>query len=247
MTGTRTMKLLGLIGGVALLNIVIFSPGFIGVDIGGDSALETASGVTLLLSSVLTLLYGSYALLLKPAVATPVKELKSHEDYIAAFIPYKKLKALNTETGLAIDQLNRMDKKRNVLLKVLSERFNRTELSFQKFIAVIAEVENLFFLNMRGILNKLSVFDLSEFDMLANPQRSKLFSGKLLQERSVLYQEYFAFVKGSLDANEEILLKLDKLLLEISQLGSANYEDVENMPCMKEIDSLIKQTKFYEQ
>ena len=52
---------------------------------------------------------------------------------------------------------------------------------------------------------------------------------------------------GYLEANEEIMLKLDKLLLEISLLGSTDYRDVEEMPCMKEIDMLIKQTKLYKQ
>jgi hypothetical protein len=43
------------------------------------------------------------------------------------------------------------------------------------------------------------------------------------------------------------LLKLDKLLLEISRLDSLEPGDIENMACMQEIDSLIKQTKYYKQ
>ncbi|WP_232016277.1 hypothetical protein [Paenibacillus baekrokdamisoli] len=241
------MKLLGLMTGVVLLNIIVLSPGLLGVQIGGESAIETASGVTLLFSSLLTLLYGSYVLLLKSPVVTPLKDLKSHEDYITALNHYKYVKVLNKDISLALDQLDRMEKKMITLLDVLSQRFDRTELSFKKFITVINEVENLFYLNIRGMLNKLSVFGASDISVIASPQRHTQFSNKLLQEKTDLYKEYLAQVTGYLSANEEILLKLDKLLMEISQLGTTNYEDVEKMPCMKEIDSLIKQTKFYQQ
>ncbi|MNC71454.1 hypothetical protein D3C75_1223780 [compost metagenome] len=51
---------------------------------------------------------------------------------------------------------------------------------------------------------------------------------------------------GYLGANEEILLKLDQLLLEISLLDSTDYTAIEEMPCMKELSALIGQTKLYQ-
>lgn len=56
-----------------------------------------------------------------------------------------------------------------------------------------------------------------------------------------------SFVKTALHINEEILLKLDKLLLEISRLDSWEIGDIGQMPGMQEIDALIKQTQFYKQ
>lgn len=41
------------------------------------------------------------------------------------------------------------------------------------------------------------------------------------------------------------MLKLDQLLLEISRLDSFEAGDIEQMPCMQEIDQLIKHTKLY--
>ena len=40
-------------------------------------------------------------------------------------------------------------------------------------------------------------------------------------------------------------MKLDKLLLEISRLDSLEPGDIDDMPCMQEIDALIKQTQYY--
>ncbi len=247
MNRAKSMKLLGLVSVVVFLNIIVLSPGLLGVVIGGESVLKTALGVTLLFISFLVVLYGSYSLLFKPAIIAPVKEMKTPEDYMAALEQYKNVKVLKKDITLALDQLVRIEKKRDTLFTILSQRFDPTELSFKKFKAISYEVEKLFYLNIRGILNKLSVFDAAEFSLFTSSQRPTQFSDKLVQKKTALHNEYLAYVTGYLGANEEILLKLDKLLLEISLLDSTDYKDVEDMPCMKEIDELIKQTKFYKQ
>jgi hypothetical protein len=243
--GTKFIKLLSLILGVSVLNILVLSPGFLGVEI-GKNALTTAFGVTLLLASGLILFYGSYVLLLKPPVVIPLKQIQTHEDYVEALIRYRRVKTLEDDITLALEQLDRMKKKQETLLNVLNQRFEPDELSYKKFASVTQEVEKLFYLNVRSVLNRLNVFDESEFESVRS-QKSTRFSRELLQQKSEMYNEHLSFVKNSLGTNEEILLKLDKLLLEISRLDSFELGDIENMPCMQEIDSLIKQTKYYKQ
>nr|WP_309145297.1 hypothetical protein [Paenibacillus mendelii] len=242
---TKYIKLLGLILGVVVLNIFVLSPGLLGVEIGG-TALSTAIGVTLLLASTLTLIYGSYTLLFKPPVTLPVKHINTHEDYVEALIPFRRVKALEDDITLALEQMDGIRRRKDTLLKVLNQRFVATELSYKKFASVTQEVEKLFYLNLRSMLNRLHVFDESEFKRVMS-QKSTRFSRELLQEKTNVYHEYLSFMKSSLDSNEEILLKLDKLLLEISRLDSFEPGDIENMPCMQEIDTLIKQTKYYKQ
>ncbi|RXZ82124.1 hypothetical protein EBB07_11975 [Paenibacillaceae bacterium] len=241
------VKLVLIIIGIVALNIFILSSGFIGVNIGGDSAFQTAFGVTLLFISIVVVLYWSYMLLFKPPLVAPVKTIQTHEDYVAGLNQYKDVTVLKKDIALAQDQLDRIIKKRITLMDILSQRFDPAELSYRKFNMVVYEVEKLFYLNIRGLLNKLSVFDVSEFAKFAAQQQTSKFSSRLIQERNDLYNEYLSYVTGYLGANEEIMLKLDKLMLEISLLGSADYKDVDDMPCMKEIDALIKQTKYYKQ
>ncbi|WP_338554069.1 hypothetical protein [Paenibacillus sp. KS-LC4] len=244
---SKWLKLLGLIGGVVALNIVILSPGLVGVVIGGESVLATASGVTLLVSSFLTLTYGSYMLLLRPASVPQIGSIATREDFMAALSYYKNVKVLHKDIALSLDQLERIAKKRAILSDILGQRFEQTEISYKKFDSVIAEVEKLFYLNIKAMLNKLGVFDANEFASLERQRSARIFSNKLMQEKIELYQQYLDYVSGYLGANEEILLKLDRLALEISLLGSADYKAVEEMPCMKELDVLIKQTKLYQQ
>lgn len=245
MGGTRYIKLLGLILGVVVCNIIVLSPGFIGVEIGG-SALSTAFAITLLFASALIVIYGSYALLHTKPVVMPVKQIKTHEDYVEALSHYRRVKVLEGDIILGLEQLERIRKKKDTLMNVLNQRFDPTELSYKKFASVTLEVEKLFYLNVRSVLNRLNVFDESEYERVIH-KKSTSFSPQLQQEKALVYNEYLSFVEGSLGTNEEILLKLDKLLLEISRLDSFEPGDIENMACMQEIDSLIKQTKFYKQ
>lgn len=245
MSSTKYIKLLGMIIGVGVTNILVLSPGFLGVEIGG-SALSTASGITLIIASSIVLVYGSYAVLLKPPVAIPVKQIKTHEEYVAALSHYRRVKTLENDIILALEQTDRMKKKKDTLLNVLDQRFDRSELSYKKFDSAILEVEKLFYLNVRSMLNRLPVFDESDYKRVMNAKSTAL-SPQLLQEKTNLYNEHLSFIKSSLSSNEEMLLKLDKLLLEISRLDSFELGDIENMPCMKEIDLLIKQTKYYKQ
>jgi len=235
----------GLILGVLVVNILVLSPGFLGVEI-GRNALSTAFAITLLIASALVLLYGSYVLLFKQPVVLPVKEVKTHEDYVEALNHYRHVKTLEEDITFALEQLERLKKKKATLLNVLNQRFDASELSYKKFDSVTYEVEKLFYLNVRSILNRLGVFDESEY-MSVMSQKPTKFSKELLQEKRNVYNDYLSFMKSSLDTNEEILLKLDKLLLEISRLDSFEPGDIDNMPCMQEIDSLIKQTKYYKQ
>ncbi|GAB6989718.1 hypothetical protein JCM16418A_17680 [Paenibacillus pini] len=245
MTNEKYIKLLGIILGVVVMNILVLSPGFLGVVI-GESALSSAVGVALLFASVLVVVYGSYALLIKQPLALPVKQIKTHEDYVEALTHYRRVKVLEGDITFSLEQLIRIKKKKETLFNVLSQRFDKTELSFRKFDSVTQEVEKLFYLNIRSILNRLNVFDESELENVMNPKSSQ-FSLELLQEKKKVFNEFLSYMKSSLVTNEEILLKLDRLLLEISRLDSFELEDIENMPCMQEIDSLINQTKYYKQ
>ncbi|WP_306304793.1 hypothetical protein [Paenibacillus pini] len=245
LTNEKYIKLLGIILGVVVMNILVLSPGFLGVVI-GESALSSAVGVALLFASVLVVVYGSYALLIKQPLALPVKQIKTHEDYVEALTHYRRVKVLEGDITFSLEQLIRIKKKKETLFNVLSQRFDKTELSFRKFDSVTQEVEKLFYLNIRSILNRLNVFDESELENVMNPKSSQ-FSLELLQEKKKVFNEFLSYMKSSLVTNEEILLKLDRLLLEISRLDSFELEDIENMPCMQEIDSLINQTKYYKQ
>lgn len=245
MAGKNYLKMLGVVVGAAIVNILALSPAFAGVTIGG-SAFETALGVTLLIASVIAIVYGSYNWLYKTPIVLTTKPIKTREDYASALAPYGKVRALAEDIAAALEQMDRMDKKKATLFKVLHQRFDPAEMSFSKFSGVAEEVENLFYLNIKSVLNRLGVFDEAEYERVMT-RKSARYSPKLLQEKTDFYNEYMSYIKHAIGTNEEMLLQLDKLLLEISRLDSIEPGDIERMPAMVEIDSLIKQTKYYKQ
>lgn len=241
---SKGLKLVILIISIVLINVLVLSPGLLGVRLFGESALQTATAFAVLTASMLALLYGIYQLFFKPTVIVPIKELKAEEDYVLAFNQYKNMKMLKKEISFALEQVPRLKRKKESLLRVLNQRFEPNEISYKKFTNVIIQVEKLFYLNLSNILNKVSVFDEAEYKHVLEHNTSR-FTKKILLEKTELYKEYITFINKSLNINEEILLDLDKLLLEISKLNSFEVEDIDNMACMKEIENLIKQTKFY--
>ncbi|MGQ8875401.1 hypothetical protein [Paenibacillus sp. TSA_86.1] len=242
---TRYIQFFGLILGIVAVNVLAFSPGFAGMGF-GESAFQTALSVTVLFGSVLALFYGSYNLLFKQPVVLPVRQIETHEDYVEALSFYRRIKILEEDITLGLSQLNRMKKKKETLMNVLHQRFDPGELSFKKFAMVTEEVEKLLYLNIRSILNRLNVFDEADYASMLKAKSSTI-PQKLFQEKTKVYNDYLTYVKDSLHTNEEILLKLDQLLLEISRLDSVEAGDIERMPCMQEIDELIKHTKLYRQ
>jgi hypothetical protein len=118
-------------------------------------------------------------------------------------------------------------------------------MSYSKFQGAVEEVERLFYINVRSIINRLNGFDQEEYDRIKKGAGEMEFSQEFLQSKLSVYNEYISFVKASIEDNEEILLKLDKLLLETSKLDSLEEGEIENMSAMKEIDELINKVKLY--
>ncbi|OCT13637.1 hypothetical protein A8709_18785 [Paenibacillus pectinilyticus] len=241
----KLIKVVLITMGVVVFDIAMLSPGLVGIRI-GDNALHTAMAVSILLASTLVLFFGMYTVLMKRTIRIPLKQIKSPEEYEHALKQCKGIKSLEKEIALALHQIERMNKKQETMFHVLKQRFEPNGMTYLKFAKTTQEVDKLFFLNIRSILNRLNVFDEAEFKSVMK-QKNSSYSSQLIQEKTMLYNEYITFVKNALHMNEEILLKLDRLLLEISRLDSLEMSDIEQMPCMLEIDALIKQTQYYKQ
>jgi hypothetical protein len=141
-----------------------------------------------------------------------------------------------------IEQIERFYRKIETINDILLQKFTMDEMSFQKFSSVLKDVENVIFINMRSILNKISSFDMEEYERFI---KGELSTDELTRERQDIFNEYIEFVESATKINENILLKLDKMLLEISHYNSIDGDDVKKLPALMEMDSLIKNAKLY--
>jgi hypothetical protein len=241
----KLIKLSGLNLGIAATNIITFSPRLIGLELFGASALETALGITFIFLSGAGLIYGNYELFAGPEKVVQTNKIRTVEDYIEVLNIHRELKTFEKTVDLLLDQIERLQKKNKTIRDILLQIFSASEMSYKKFDAVIAEVEKIFFMNIRSILNKLDAFDEEDYNFVRKKYEEGAFSQQFMEEKCKIFNEYINFVKAATEDNEQILLKLDKLLLEISGLNSVESGQLEQMTGMIEIDNLIKQAKYY--
>jgi len=241
----KLIKLSGHNLGIAAANIITFSPKLIGLGLVGASALETALGTTFIFLSGAGLIYGNYKILTRPEKDTQTNKIWTVEDYIEALNIHRGLKSFEKTVDLLLDQIERLQKKNKTIRDVLLQIFSASEMSYKKFDAVISEVDKIFFMNIRSILNKLDAFDEKDYNSVRKNYEEGAISRQLYEEKFKVIDEYINFVKAATEDNEQILLKLDKLLLEISGLNSVESGQLEKMDGMIEIDNLIKQAKYY--
>ena len=241
----KIIKIAGLNIGIAIVNTVFFSPGFLGIRIGGASLFATAFGCTVIVMSIALFLYGNYKLLMDTGEIIQTSAIKTTEDYISALKQNYDKKTFAKEIDIILEQIERLQKKHETIKDILLQKFSSAEMSYKKFEGSIQAVEDIFYINIKSILNKLNAFDEDDYNLINKDEAYQTFSKDFIQTKMDIYKEYIVFVKKSMEDNEQIILKLDKLLLEISRLNSLENSEIENMSGMKEIDELINQTKYY--
>jgi hypothetical protein len=241
----KLLKLLGLNLGIAAANIITFSPVLIGLKLFGASALETALGSAIIFASGAGLYCGNSKIIIGPDEAIPPIKIWTVGDYIEALNILRALKTFENTVDLLLDQIERQQKKNKTIREILLQKFSASEMSYNKFDVAITDVENIFFMNIRSIINKLKAFDEEDYNSIRKKHEAWDFSQQFMEEKEKVRDGYVTFVKTATEYNEQILLKLDKLLLEISDLNCLEPGQLEKMPGMIEIDDLIKQAILY--
>lgn len=244
MTFKKFIKLILFNLGIAATNIVVFSKAFFGLSLLTGSTLTLGAAWTTILASIGGFYYVNNKLLNQPSTyALIAQKMHSLDDCVAIFEQAIERGDVFDEAILKnLYQLKRYKRKRTTIDDILNQKFSPKEITYQKFMNVLNEVEDLMYINMRSILNKIAAFDVEEYEEL----QSKGFPpNEVSEEKMKIYYEYIAYVKQATSTNEEILLKLDKLLFEISQYNVLKGGDIQKLPAIVEIDELIKNAKFY--
>jgi DNA-directed RNA polymerase beta' subunit len=205
--------------------------------------LQAAAGIIVILFSILLFLFVNTNLIKKKK--TVETGIRFHVDNHSANNNNKRLsdvfgaelKNYNKNTSSIFEknltvitkQIESFNKKKRTIDKLLAEKFDTTEMTYQKFSNVVAEVEALFQTNVENVASKIKSFDEAQMHI----------------SQKEISQEYHKFILKATEHNEEIILKIDKLILEISKLKYKIHEDIESLDAIKEIDLLTKNIKLY--
>ncbi|NDL67051.1 hypothetical protein [Anaerotalea alkaliphila] len=241
----KLMKLAALNAGIAVSNIVLFSEELMGVVLIGGSAFETVFGITAIFMSGAVFAVGNYSILSGKGKKSQANDLKTAEDCINALKRSGVKRTFSKEMATITEQTRRFSKKKDTARDLLLQKFSSEEMSYSKFQGVINEVESVFSVNIKNIVKKLSAFDVEDYRRMRTRRAKREFSKEFIRTKMGIYHEYIRFLKESIKDNEQILLKMDRLLLELSRLNSLENGEMEKMDAMKEIDELINKTKLY--
>ena len=230
---------------IAVLAIILFSEGLIGLEIVGGSSFETAFAAAVIVVSLIIFGLGNYKFLFTEQKPITTLDLKTTEDCIAALKRNKDKQIFAKNIDNILEQLERFSHKKETIIDILLQKFNGNEISYAKFESVVLDVERVFYINIKSIINKLNAFDEEDYNFMQSKGAQNNYSAEFRESKMNIYDEYINFVKEAIADNEVILLKLDQLLLEISKFNSLEEGAVEDMPAVKEIDELIANTKLF--
>ena len=244
----KITELAGLNGGIAAVNVIAFSKGLLGLSIFSGNILTTAISLTTLGMSILAFFYGNYKIITAPERIAVYNEenLIEEQDYVQALKENQNKKLFSDDIELAISQIGRLKQKSGMLNTLLEQEFSSTEMSYARFRQIISSVVDLFYSNVRSIINRLIIFDYSEY---TNVRTGKLrgLTKEQTDAKLQIFDEHVAYINNKIDKNENILLKLDSLLLEVSKLDDVTESEIESLEAIKNINELIEQTKLYKE
>ena len=229
---------------IILANIAVFSKAFLGFSLFAGTALSMSIGWFTIVASLFSFSYFNKKLLTQKATYTLISQnVNSLDDCVGVFEEAMQNGDVFDKNILKnLSQLKRFKRKVKTIREILLQKFSPQELTYQKFDNVLNEVENILYLNMRSILNKIAAFDVEEYEVL---QKKGFPKNEVSEEKMQIYNEYLDFVKNATATNEDILLKLDKMLFEISRYNSLESGEVKELPALAEMDELIKNANLY--
>ena len=243
MSPKKKKQLIMLNSVIVLVNIALFSRPLLGLSLFAGTALSISIAWTAVVGSVFAFFKGNSMILEQKETRFFLQGIRSLNDCVHVFQEAINIGEVFDENILKnIAQIKRFKRKHNTIDDILRQKFSVDEMSFQKFSGVLHDVEDVIFRNMRSILNKISAFDMDEYETM---QKKGFHADELSREKMDIYNEYIIFVNNATKTNEDILLKLDKMLLEISRYNSLEDGDVQKLPAIVEMDELIKNANLY--
>ena len=243
MSNKKKKKFILLNLSIILVNVLLFSNAFAGLGLFTGSTLTISLAWTAVVLSAVLFVTGNKELLKTKETRFLMQGIQSLEDCV----PVLKEAMQNGDVfdeniTKNLEQVKRFKRKYGTIHDLLKQKFSVNEMSFQKFNGVLQAVENVVYMNMRSILNKIAAFDMEEYESM---QRRGFQEDALSREKREIYNEYIRFVTEATSVNEDILLKMDKMLLEISRYNTLEGGDVQSLPAMIEMDALIQHANLY--
>jgi len=210
-----------------VINIIVFSDAFIGINITNGNIFHLACGTAVIILTIIVFYKVNIAGRLKKKIS-PYFLTVNEKDIKALPACAAALKAIAAQTGndayedslIALaGQIEKFESKRNKVNNTLSELFDNTEITYIKFKTTIDSVEDVITNKIKLLISKMRIIETESFAR--------------------------ACIGETISDCDEILLKMDRLLVELSELSAANAGELKHSCAIKELQGLIDSVKWY--
>ena len=229
---------------IIIANVSVFSKAFLGFSLLVGSALSMSVAWFTLLGSISSFAYFNRKILLpKNTYSIISQKINSLDDCVEVFEKaIDNGDTFDNDILKNLSQIKRFKRKMNTIKEILQQKFSVEEITYQKFDNTLNELEEILYMNMKSILNRIAAFDIEEYE---NLQKRDFPTNEVSEEKMDIYRDYILFVRNATKTNEDILLKLDKIILELSRNNALEGEQIRELPAITEMDELIKNVKLY--
>lgn len=230
---------------IVIVNIVCFSPAFLGLSFSGDNAFVTALSVTIVALSIMLCIYLNYKILNSENLKHDynIEKANGNDDYITILKKFKNISFYKIEVETLIDQIERFERKEEKFNNILYQKFQDDEENKNIFLDVSKEAHTIFIKNVKKLVNLFSIFDEEEYQEFLHKY------GDIPKEKQELYNENLNDVKAIIHSNENILLNIDKLINETTRFGDSVEStklDEKSLDKLKDITNSMKELRTSE-
>ena len=224
--------------------VCLYSPGLLGLSPFSPSAAVAAASIAVGVIAVPTFVWMNKCLLAEKEIKLLGSgEEKSEEKAIEFMEAYRSSKVLGGIAKSAVSQMKRMENVQANYEKLVVRRFGQDTLSYQKFMAVIHSAAASFANGYVKMANKMIIFDEAEYQKLTTDDyRKDDIPDDIQEKKRDLYEKNLGDLRFVLEKNEEILLGIDQLMIEMSNV---DYSEHDIGHAAEEIDVLLKQLEYY--
>lgn len=235
---------------MAVIIVVLYSPGLLNLRPTDPSILRAGLSIIFAVVIVVAIVWYNYDMLRGPKYEhlDTSGELDSGElSYVLG--RYKSDPVVGSYASSALDELEQAARKKKSLYDIVSSKFEKHSLTWDKFVAVIDSAVQTVNKNTALLANRVQAFDVEDYThmkrlMTSGDYVNDSIPDELQVEKWNLMQTNLGDMRNIVAANENLLLELDKFAVEISQLeSSANSE--ENNRMIEEVRTLVEETKYY--
>lgn len=227
---------------IIITAIVAYSPGLLNLRPGDDSIFRAGMSIIIIIVLIFAFFYGNFELT-KPKVLkrVNVKEISDIEKAEKLLANYFNAKYFGSTAKTAANQLDRLVKSFDKLKDILNERFEEGTMSHNKYMRVIESAGSSAIDNIVTMANRMQMFDENTYDKLLDYKNDDIPDD--IQEKQLeLYDGNMDIIKQTIAANENLLLKMDTLLMELAAVKDKRETEL----LLEEIEKLTNEVKYYQ-